>query len=133
MKQTRTTDLFTFQFHKQIFNGFNNTEHTVTCTNYKCSDSAVTRLYNPLGGADYRSYGCALLCRDSRLRPLAVGCVAPSYLCRLLRMACIAAYYLISEETQRVSCCVYSYYWSSLIFLIVYLLSTCSVYRTAVL
>ena len=67
-----------------------------------CSGSAATRLYNQLGGAHYRSYGCALLSRDSRRR--LPGVVVLSYLCTLLRTACFEAYYLISEETQRVSC-----------------------------
>ena len=35
-----------------------------------CSGSDATRLYNPLGGAHCRSYGYAMLCRDSQQRQL---------------------------------------------------------------
>ena len=35
-----------------------------------CVRSVATRLYNPLGGAYYRSYGCSSLSRDSRRRRL---------------------------------------------------------------
>ena len=66
-----------------------------------CSDYAATRLYNSLGGANYRSYGCALLSQDSRRRRLPgvelwATCVY-NYLCNMTAGLCRG---VISEVTQ---------------------------------
>ena len=54
----KSSILKTYKQRKSDFNSF------------LCIGSAATHLYNPLGGAYYRSYECVLLGPDSRLRTL---------------------------------------------------------------
>ena len=71
---------------------------------FNCGGYAATCLYNPLGGAYYRSYGFILLSRGiKRQRPSGDQLLATRvYTRRIDRLACITAYYVL---VTRLSAC----------------------------
>ena len=130
-----------------IANVLNLTAFTLTTTvkSYEktlpCGGFTATPLYNPLGGARYRSYGCSSV-KSRHSAATVVGCAALYNRCLQLLTGCLYRGVCISDEAQRCLCNVEctaiigrlcSCLW--FVFLIIYFLSiaVCIAYRTAAL